>query len=1033
MLAVARLAMAGSASQFRGNETMSKQMDPPTRGRNRPLPSKLTPPRLPKIVSRPRLFRELDRARTRPIIWITAPPGAGKTTLVASYLHARRLRPLWYTVDERDGDLATFFHYLSLAARPFAPRKSPPLPHLTPEYLQGVSVFTRNVFEALDAQLPRSVALVLDNYQTIPADSPVHEMVALGLGHLSVERPVLIISREEPPPAWASLLASRRMTVMDSGILRLTPAESRALIALYRSRRRDASAEKTLAQAAATLDGWMAGLVLLLEEATGSRTTLVSQEQSRQAIFNYLGAEVFARMDVRTQDVLLSTAYCPVVTGAMATELSGHRDAESCLEQLYRRRYFVERHDGTPTSYTYHPLLQGFLRHRLQQHWTPDRVTALRTKTAQLLSAAGQVEAAVELSIDVQDHEAVARAIISHAPSLLRQGRFALIQRWLHALPPERLTNDPWLLYWSACASPPVNAAALEQIRAQQEQAYGLFEARGELAGQVLAWSGVVKAIINSWDRLGRVDPWMEIGEVWLKDTSIDLPLTIRFEFLSALLWAFAWPHFGSPLVPLVRGEMDRLLPSLDAPVLLAQAYAPGTVIDLNGGTNHHAQNHFSTRIRNRLGENLPPLARLMRDLAEGHTFWHRGDMERALASADPIIALCHAEGIYFLIGWVAGVGAYPRLMLNRPQDAARYLAMVRPQYDHLTPFQQGYLHFLTAWRAYLVEDFQLALRECEQADTLNSGVQCLLGEAEIRVGWAMTCHALGNDAEAHRLLASLEAQVQISSNYLLGRCLWLMAKARLYLDAGQELDGLTALRAGLTLAADTGQHYLPWWRPEEAARILVRALDEQIEPAFVRSLIRNLQIKPVGVAKYSTAWPWAIKVYTLGKFLIFVNDQPLQFGRKTPRKTLALLQAIIAHGGQQVQCETLCDLLWPESDGAQAYQALTTELNRLRVLLKHKEAVTLQDNRLSLNQTLCWVDALAFEQRAKEALLLMEQGKQEQSEHLAEQARSLYAGAFLPTADHLPWLHPTRDRLARTASRLGTGPSVSDSILTER
>jgi len=149
-----------SAALFMGNETISKRMDPPTSGRNRPLPSKLTPPTLPKIVLRPRLFRELDRARTRPIIWITALPGAGKTTLVASYLKARRLRPLWYAADERDGELATFFHYLSLAARPLMPRNSPPLPHLTPEYLQGLSVFTRNVFEALDAHLPRSVTLV---------------------------------------------------------------------------------------------------------------------------------------------------------------------------------------------------------------------------------------------------------------------------------------------------------------------------------------------------------------------------------------------------------------------------------------------------------------------------------------------------------------------------------------------------------------------------------------------------------------------------------------------------------------------------------------------------------------------------------------------------------------------------------------------------------------------------------------------------------------------------------------------------------
>lgn len=1033
MLATANLAVAGSATLFMGNETMSKRIDPPTPGRNRPLPSKLTPPTLPKIVPRPRLFRELDRARTRPIIWITAPPGAGKTTLVASYLNARRLRPLWYTVDERDGDLATFFHYLSLAARSLAPRKSPPLPHLTPEYLQGVSVFTRNVFEALDAQLPRSAALVWDNYQTIPADSPVHEMLALGLGHLAVERPVLIISREEPPPAWAHLLASRRMTVIDSHLLRLTPVESRAIIALYRSRRRDASAEKALAKAVATLDGWMAGLVLLLEEATGLSTTLVGHEQSRQAIFNYLGAEVFARMEVSTQEMLLSTAYCPVVTGAMAKELSSYHDAESCLERLYRRRYFVERHDGTPASYTYHPMLKEFLRHRLQQHWPMERLVALRTKTAQLLAAAGQVEAAVDLSIEAQDHEGVAQAILAHAPSLLRQGRFALMQRWLHTLPPERCANDPWLVYWSACASPPVNVAALEQIRARQEQAYRLFEARGELTGQVLAWAGVVKAILNSWDRLGRVDPWMEIGETWLKKLPEDLPPPVRFEFFTAVLGVFTWRYFGSPLVALVREELDRLLPFIDDPLSLAEAYIHSTVTDIHTGSNHPTKNHFSTKIRNWLGDNIPPLAQLICDHADGHTFLHRGDMERALAMTDHIIEQCHAQGIYFLIGWAAGQGTQTRLLLNHPEEAERYLAMARPLHDQLAPYQRGFLHFLAAWKAYLVEDFRLVLHECEQSNTLCEDAQCPIGPVDVRVGWAMVCHALGNDEEAHRHLASITAQVQSSPRNTYERCLWLLATARLYLDAGRDSDGLAALREGLSLAAETGQHYLPWGRPDETVRILVRALEEQIEPAFVRLLIRNLQIKPVGVARYSTAWPWAIIVRTLGTFEIRVNNQPLQFGRKTPRKTLALVQAIIAHGGQQVTVERLCDLLWPDSDGDQAYQALTTELNRLRKLLKHHEAVIHAENCLSLNPTLCWVDAVAFEQLTKEALLLMEQGKQEQGENLAKQARSLYAGEFLPTTDHLPWLHPYRDRLARTAGRLGFGSAVSDSLLTER
>jgi hypothetical protein len=71
----------------------------------RPLAlAKLTPPKLHDVLPRPRLFALLDHALMRPIAWVSAPPGSGKTTLVASYLQARGLRHVWYQADIGDTD-----------------------------------------------------------------------------------------------------------------------------------------------------------------------------------------------------------------------------------------------------------------------------------------------------------------------------------------------------------------------------------------------------------------------------------------------------------------------------------------------------------------------------------------------------------------------------------------------------------------------------------------------------------------------------------------------------------------------------------------------------------------------------------------------------------------------------------------------------------------------------------------------------------------------------------------------------------------
>src|ERR1051325_5516500 len=102
--------------------------------------AKLSLPRLHGVLPRTRLFELLDRAQ-RPLVWICAQPGAGKTTLVASYLQERKRPALWYQLDDGDADAASFIYHLRLAAEAAAPAAAA-LPLLTPEYAPDPSGLT---------------------------------------------------------------------------------------------------------------------------------------------------------------------------------------------------------------------------------------------------------------------------------------------------------------------------------------------------------------------------------------------------------------------------------------------------------------------------------------------------------------------------------------------------------------------------------------------------------------------------------------------------------------------------------------------------------------------------------------------------------------------------------------------------------------------------------------------------------------------------------------------------------------------------
>src|SRR5262249_18050218 len=150
----------------------------------------------------------------QPLLWVVAPPGSGKTTLVASYIDARKLHSAWYQLDPGDGDIGTFFYYLAQSVAQPRGRRTEQLPLLTPEHLADLPGFYRHFFRVFFTRLSAPALLVLDNYHELPQAAALHVALEHAVGEVPEGVNIVVVSRSGPPRNMVRHKVSERLSTL---------------------------------------------------------------------------------------------------------------------------------------------------------------------------------------------------------------------------------------------------------------------------------------------------------------------------------------------------------------------------------------------------------------------------------------------------------------------------------------------------------------------------------------------------------------------------------------------------------------------------------------------------------------------------------------------------------------------------------------------------------------------------------------------------------------------------------------------------
>jgi LuxR family maltose regulon positive regulatory protein len=168
-------------------------------------------------------------------------------------------------------------------------------------------------------------------------------------------------------------------------------------------------------------------------------------------IADYLIEEVLAHQPEPLQRFLLHSAFVERLHGPLCDALMSlpPGTGQTYLEQMERANLFLVPLDQRRQWYRYHHLFRDLLQRQLLRT-NPEMIATLHRRAAEWFAAQGMLEEGIEEALAGEVWELAAELMLTLFPTVLQQGRWTTMRRWLASLPAERLAASPQLSIWYA-------------------------------------------------------------------------------------------------------------------------------------------------------------------------------------------------------------------------------------------------------------------------------------------------------------------------------------------------------------------------------------------------------------------------------------------------------------------------------------------------------------------------------------------------------------------------------------------------------
>lgn len=922
------------------------------------ISSKLSPPTLSGTLRREHLLNYLDSVQT-PLLWVSAPGGSGKTTLVADWLSARKRSNIWLRLEASDSSLSTFFHHLILAAQQAYPNAIITLDSFTQVYAFDPISYAIKLFRQLELLSPDiRLQVVLDDYQELSKDSSIHGLLSKLIDLLPESIAIIAISREAAPQEYISLKSSSKYSHIDWNTIRFSFEETGELLTLAL---KESATHQQVAALYDRTDGWVAGIRLVTSNFTFSSherksapTRFDFNASLQHDSFDFFANEIMLNLESPIRAFVSKTAFLPFFTVDMAKKISGISDCERLLDWLVRSNLFIEVHTSESRTYNYHSLFRKYLKSYFQANFGAHETHAITLSAANILAENGSTEEAIELYLELGEFGPAIAHIKSEADKLASQGRIQQLSKWFDLLPDAELSRDPDLLFTYGKS---LLISSTEKSCEILRKAITCFTDSNHTVKALYAFGCYLEALAISGkdyhlleECLHQLDQLIQAPTPEVDSAAENIACTVLF--------ATSFITLNHPLQQRWKVYAEAALENCSDPLSLLKNCNNMMIYYRFSGEDR--KTYHLMEILEPVSQKIEsiPLLRLQTQLIYA---FHYGYVCSEGSKAEELCRSSIQEGaesgILLYEFWFRYILVLTLLRDDRFADAQEQIKILTAQYTLLPPVRRADILTLSGLCALYSKEFDQAIHDLIKANRMYSEAGAIYPTHWSAIILALS-HLENNDREAclHTLNNAGSAD-WLGSGYLKYQAL--CVQAWLEYKAGD--PNLYTLREAFSLARERDFVFIPLVGKEIFNSLCHVALANNIEVSYTQKIVKEHNfVSDDKNTLLEHIWPKKFHILTLQPFKIVKKGPASEQYIELTQKPLELLKAIIAHGGYNVPVDLICDTLWPDADGDAAYKALKTTLYRLRKTLEDENFIITHNNTLSISKD-CWIDAFSF------------------------------------------------------------------------